>query len=362
MIFSPPMWELTEVKCLILYKNFIHLDIFTQKLYCKIQYKNTIQEKEDRKMQLDYFYRIPKVLITSPQYKKVSDSAKLLYGLMLDRMSLSMNNGWIDEQNRVYIIFTLKQVIECMCCGKDKALKLLAELDTEKGIGLIERIKRGLGKPAIIYVKSFLVQNNTDKTHSNIFETQENNAQNVEVDNDEVKRSEKPKSGSLKNRSLEVEKADSNNTDFSNTNFNNNQSINQDNNYNIYNIPTAEKWIDRYNQTISEIKKQIDYDYLINTAERDIVDEIVNIMADVMTIYRPKYKIEGELVDVEAVVSNFQKITADRLEICLIAYNRRTQKISNPKAYWITVLYNIPLTSQLTLQNMVNNDMYEAGG
>lgn len=88
----------------------------------------------------------------------LSSDAKVLYGLMLDRMALSVKNRWIDEQDRVYIIFTLEQVMEYMDCGKGKGVKILAELDSEKGIGLIERVKRGLGKPAIIYVKSFLIR------------------------------------------------------------------------------------------------------------------------------------------------------------------------------------------------------------
>ena len=116
-------------------------------------------------MQFDYFYgneaeqftfyRIPKILITSPHFKKISDSAKLLYGLMLDRMSLSIRNGWLDDDNRAYIFFTTNDVMEQMCCGTEKATKMLAELDSEKGIGLIERVKQGQGKPAIIYLKKF---------------------------------------------------------------------------------------------------------------------------------------------------------------------------------------------------------------
>ena len=116
-------------------------------------------------MQFDYFYgneaeqftfyRIPKILITSPHFKKISDSAKLLYGLMLDRMSLSIRNGWLDDDNRAYIFFTTNDVMEQMCCGTEKDKKMLTELDSEKGIGLIERVKQGQGKPAIIYLKKF---------------------------------------------------------------------------------------------------------------------------------------------------------------------------------------------------------------
>ena len=102
------------------------------------------------------FYRIPKVLFTDEYFRNLSSDAKVLYGLMLDRMALSIRNNWVDNEGKVYIIFTLEQVMEYMNCGKDKGVKILAELDTDKGIGLIERVKRGLGKPTIIYVKSFV--------------------------------------------------------------------------------------------------------------------------------------------------------------------------------------------------------------
>jgi len=101
------------------------------------------------------FYRLPKALFTNDRYKDLSDGAKILYGLMLDRMSLSVKNGWSDEQDRVYIIFTLDDVQEYMKCKHEKGVKMLAELDTEKGVGLIERVRQGQGKPAIIYVRKF---------------------------------------------------------------------------------------------------------------------------------------------------------------------------------------------------------------
>ena len=96
------------------------------------------------------FYRLPKALITDSYFKHLSTDAKLLYGLMLDRLSLSIMNGWIDEENRVYIYFTLEDICELLNCKTDKAVKLLAELDTNKGIGLIERVKQGQGKPTKI--------------------------------------------------------------------------------------------------------------------------------------------------------------------------------------------------------------------
>ena len=101
------------------------------------------------------FYRVPRLLIKDERFRGLSSDAKLLYGLMLDRMSLSMKNGWLDEENRVYICYTLDAIMEDLGCAKEKCTKVLAELDSKKGIGLIEKKRRGLGKPDIIYVKNF---------------------------------------------------------------------------------------------------------------------------------------------------------------------------------------------------------------
>ena len=102
------------------------------------------------------FYRIPKTLLTDPRYKSVSIEAKVLYGLLLDRMGLSVKNGWMDSEKRVYIYFTQEDAMNLMNCGKDKATKLFRELDKD-GIGLIERKKQGQGRPTRIYVKNFIL-------------------------------------------------------------------------------------------------------------------------------------------------------------------------------------------------------------
>lgn len=126
-----------------------------------------------KKMEFDYFngmeaeqysfYRIPKMLFTEECFKQLSCEAKVLYGLLLDRMGLSVKNQWMDEKNRVYIIFTVEDIIELLNCGRQKAIRCLAELDTEKGIGLIEKKRLGLGKPNVIYVKNFMQKGSTDQ-------------------------------------------------------------------------------------------------------------------------------------------------------------------------------------------------------
>ena len=100
------------------------------------------------------FLRVPKVLIRHEAYKGISVEAKLLYSIFLDRVGISLRNGWIDENRRVFIIFTIDEIQEQMNCGNKKAVQLLGELETKAG--LIERKRQGLGRPNLIYVKSFI--------------------------------------------------------------------------------------------------------------------------------------------------------------------------------------------------------------
>ena len=136
------------------------------------------------------YYRIPRALITGREFRQVSIDAKLLYGLLLDRMGLSSRNGWFDSQGRVFIYYTLEEIQEDLNCGRDKAMKLLAELDIPKGVGLIQRVRQGQGRPTLIYVKQFSTGEVPPPPEA------------------DFQRSENPTSGSRKNRPLGVEKSD----------------------------------------------------------------------------------------------------------------------------------------------------------
>ena len=98
------------------------------------------------------YFRVPKILFRDIKFKDLSTDAKTLYGILLDRMGLSVKNGWLDEQGRVYIIFPVQEVMDALGCADNKATKLFRELGK---FGLIERKRRGLGKPNLIYVKNF---------------------------------------------------------------------------------------------------------------------------------------------------------------------------------------------------------------
>ncbi|MDE7325957.1 MAG: replication initiator protein A [Lachnospiraceae bacterium] len=162
------------------------------------------------------FFKIPRQLIDNPRFKCLSTAAKLLYGMLLDRMSLSARNGWHDDAGRVYIYYTVKEVCQDIGCGRNKAMRLLAELDTVKGIGLIERIKQGQGKPDRIFVKKISVHEDTEISNT----AEPNSAVPVsEVDFSDVQKSEIPTSRGRENRLLAVSKADPNKTNKNQTEF-----------------------------------------------------------------------------------------------------------------------------------------------
>ena len=156
-----------------------------------------------------FFYRIPKVLFTEERFRSVSAEAKVLYGLLLDRMSLSCKNGWLDKERRVYIIFTIEEVMTALGCADQKAGKLLHELESK--CRLIERKRQGLGKPNLIYVKNF-VENHVDNASGSTAPSPESRFQNRENhDSGAVKITDQE---SLKSRSNNTE---NNDTDFSDT-------------------------------------------------------------------------------------------------------------------------------------------------
>lgn len=100
-----------------------------------------------------HYITIPKLLLEDGRFQSISAEAKLLYGCLLDRNALSQRNGWIDEQNRVYIIYTVKEMQRSLHCGTEKVSKVLKELE---GIGLVYRKRRGNCRANLIYVMDYM--------------------------------------------------------------------------------------------------------------------------------------------------------------------------------------------------------------
>ena len=196
------------------------------------------------------FFKIPRQLITDPKFKHVSTDAKLLYGMLLDRMSLSAKNDWYDDSGRVYIYYTVDEICGDMTCGRDKAMKLLAELDSSKGIGLIERVKQGQGRPTKIYVKRFTTRTVPPKS---ALPPPEPFAPISEVDFPDVQKSEIPTSRGRINRRADVGKADSNHTKRNQNDF-----IQTYPSISPRQSPAGPPGMDRY-EVREEVKENIEY-------------------------------------------------------------------------------------------------------
>ena len=310
------------------------------------------------KTEFDYYYgieaeqftfvRVPKVLFTDKEhFGGISNEAKLLYGLLLERMSLSRKNNWIDKHNRVYIIFPVEEIEESLNVGHEKALNLLKELDDQSGIGLVRKKRRGLGLPSILYVKNFIVkgEQNTDRVPTS--RSLENGIQ--EVGKTDFKKSENQTSENPKNRLLEVRNSDSNNIDINNTDmsYTYDQSINppcssvQNFSPGAVNNDGLIDGIDR-NTIEEEVKKQIDYDCLISHPDSSVVqmaEEIKDLMVDVLCGERSVVS-EGKRVSEETAKSAYRKITFDHVQYVMKSLVSYPDKISRIDRFLTASLFN----------------------
>lgn len=285
------------------------------------------------------FYRVPRLLIKDERFKGLSSDAKLLYGLMLDRMSLSMKNGWLDDENRAYIIYTVDAIMEDLECAKATCVKIMKELDTENGIGLIEKKRRGLGKPDIIYVKNFSTITDA-KT-----EEKTDNA----------------------DKSTEVHKADPIYTNYNQTNqsyidMSYTNPINQSGNESM-----SEKRIDLMddvNAYIELIKDNIEYEHHMKYDDwqnKALYEELFEVICEVVCVKRTTIRIAGEDYPYELVKSKFLKLNSGHLEYVIGCMHDTNTKITNIKAYMVTALYNSPSTINHYYQQEVQHDMYGGG-
>ena len=265
------------------------------------------------------FYRIPKVLFTDNRFQKISTEGKVLYGLHLDRVSLSRENGWIDEEGRVYIIFTLNAIRQAMNCAEKSAIKYLTELED---FGLIERIRQGLGKPAIIYVKNFIDQYNLQvKTCNN------SSSGPVEVPVQDQ-------------YNLQPNYTNNNNTDFNNTNP----------------ILSGDEERMGYEQFLKdqpdvEILKQ-EYPY-----DKEMIDGILELILDVLCSKRKMIRIAGDDKPVNVVKGRFMKLTIEHIRYVMTCLQENTTKIRSIKQYMLAALYNAPSTIDGYYRAEVNHDM-----
>lgn len=363
------------------------------------------------------FYRMPKMLITDKRFKYLSNDAKLLYGLMLDRMSLSMRNQWLDNRNRVYIIYTVEDIMCDMNCSNNKCTKILAELDSKKGLGLIERHKRGLGKPDIIYVKNFITLKVEELNSNQVDEKKEENNVFIKDKNANIKFSEmqnlnlqtwkKRISEDENNTSQKMEKIHTNNTNINNTDINNsihliinrekmqlkenisvttsnikkeNQKKNSGNSSNLYieknkykektfksnvidsdccqNNTDNENELEKTAKYIQMIRENIEYDTYIQDSDGEYFKEIYNLICDVISAGYKSIQIGGVYYSHELVVTRFLQLGPEHIQHVISTIKNAQEKIYNIRSYMITTLYNAPCTLHHCYTNDVNTFRY----
>ena len=292
------------------------------------------------------FYRIPKILFKDKMFKDVSTDAKVLYGLMLDRMGLSVKNRWFDEENRVYIVYTINDIMEDLNCADQKAGKLLSELDTVKGIGLIERRRQGLGKPNIIYVKNFRITSQMQNSENH--DSGEVKITNQESLNSQVKKSENQNSRIVINDNQEMRNSLSNDNNINNNKFNNTDLSETP----IISYPVTEPplpcpdkkadamgWIRERNRYKELIMENIEYDIMAERYSSVWLDEIVEIMVDVVCSKEPYIRVNKQDYPHEVVKSRFLKIDASHIEYIYDALKDNTSNVRNIRAFLITTIY-----------------------
>lgn len=298
------------------------------------------------------FYRIPRQLVTSERFYRLSTDAKLLYGLLLDRMSLSAKNGWYDGAGRVYIYYTLEEIQNDLRCAHGKAVKLLAELDKGKGFGLIERVKQGQGRPTKIYVKRFTTRNvpppppepEPDPVlRPPIFSSQD--FRKPEVQTSENRKSRLPITGSADFRKSDGSYIESNQTESSYTN----PSIH------LSSSATNQGLIDRYDY-LKEIKSQINYSSLCRQYTPEDVDGVLELIVDTLSSTRQTVRIGGETIPISQVQNRLLSLEQSHLEYVFDCLHRNSTKIRNIRAYLLTALYNAPLTISQFYQAEVQHD------
>ena len=285
-------------------------------------------------MTLDYFYgqagelfsffRIPKALFQEQQFQDLSTDAKTLYGILLDRMSLSVKNEWFDKKGRVFIIFTIEDVKRTLRCADNKATRLLRELEK---FGLIERKRRGQGKPCLVYVKNFSSESSKESVKNR--------------DNDDSCGSKIACQDPVKSRGI---KKKENKTEMNNTNL-----ILSDESEKMKNRELLEEY---FSHSI-----EIDLLLRLYPDDEDTLYQIVNLLVDTCATNRKLLHIAGDDKPAEVVRSRFMKLNADHIRFVLKCLAENSSPIRNMKQYLLASLYNAPTTMQLSYQNQTNHDL-----
>ncbi len=294
-----------------------------------------------RQADLFSFIRIPKLLLTGERYRKLSCEAKVLYGFLLDRMSLSAENEWFDDEGRVFVYCTIKEAAEIVGCGDKKACSVVKELED---FDLIEKKRQGLNKPNLIYVLDF----SEEVSNGHFLNCPNDNSRNVEKTNQEWSERQ------------------TNNTEFNKTEFSETESSpvlskNEGRVCEGQDMTGREK--ENYSAIRSYVANQIGLNALkVDYAEDPLVDELYELIVDVATSNRKEIVICGETKPMSIVKSQFMKLNMFNIVFVLDRLGENKPSIRNIKQYLLAALYNSLMTTESYYRTRCNNEMFKNEG
>lgn len=291
------------------------------------------------------FYRIPKLLFTNDYFRELSTDAKVLYGLMLDRMSLSIKNKWFDAENRAYIYFSVEDTMELLNCKKNKALDTIKALED---FSLIERKRQGQGKPAITYVKSFM-EEVTEQVQKLEKQTSEPECDDSEVGKTNLLRLEKQTSRSWKSKPLEVGKTNPNKNNINNTEINNT---------NLIISGDEDAGLDEYHSYANIIRENMEIDILYQQYpyDQELLDGIYDLILETVLCRTDSVCIASNQYPAQLVKSKFLKLNSSHIQYVMDCLKETTSKVRNIKKYLLAALFNAPTTMRSYYQAEVNHD------
>ena len=345
-------------------------------------------------MEFDYYYgsqadqfsfiRIPRQLILNHAFAGLSIHAKILYAVLLDRMSLSLKNHWLDRENRVYIIYQVDEITQDLGFTKRKALDTLAELEA---FGLISRKRRGRGLPNYLYVKNFvsgladaektkIVSVSGKNAKSNDFSTLEHAA---DAGRSNVFRTSSAGRGDGESNGKSNEACDSRHK----------QPHAEVQESHLQEVPdstlqevtksaplmsyTDMNYISRNQTEVNDavihqsivsfredVMDQIGYDILTETYGEDEIEGITDLITEVLSTRKQTLVIGGESVASGIVKERFSRISMFHVEYVLDCMRETTSDIRNIHQYLLTAFYNAPATMPHYYAAKVNHDMYSA--
>ena len=300
------------------------------------------------------FFRLPRALYEKECFRGLSNDAKTLYALMLDRMSLSLANQWLDEDGKVYINYSLEDIMTTLNCGKTKAVALLKELDSESGIGLIEKKNMGIAKASVFYVMNFICEDEaTDEKECS--DSIEERIGIASAEEDVV----------FNNRTHACPENEHDRVQNLNPNKNNINKTNMSKTNPILSINlTPEETIDEIEGYREIIKENIEYDSLLlaHPYDQEMVEGIFNLILETVLSKNEEITIAGDVYPKNLVKSKFLKLNYSHVEYVINCLGKNTTKVRNIKSYLLASLFNAGSTISSYYRAEVNHDMPQFAG